>query len=179
MFPTVAARDAVLSLESSRWTGSRERPVVGRTGEAAPETGQRVSTPGDTEAEAADHAVVQVVSDVITGYELPADDAADVIRVLRAALHGFVLLEAGVALDSQPTSIAALIASLVPSNRCSPAGARNRHLGAEDDGQSHSRPLQRQKSRASSRVFSSLSEFGGFNTAVEEDDHPLNHRLTR
>jgi hypothetical protein len=40
-------------------------------------------------------AVVQVAFDVMAGYELRDDDAVDAIRALRAALHGFVTLEAG------------------------------------------------------------------------------------
>ena len=54
---------------------------------------QRVPTPGDTEAEAADWAAVEIVGDVLAGYDLQGDDAIDATRVLRAALHGFVTLE--------------------------------------------------------------------------------------
>jgi hypothetical protein len=55
---------------------------------------QRVPTPGDTEAEAADWAAVEIIRDILAGYELQDDDAIDAIRALRAALHGFVTLEA-------------------------------------------------------------------------------------
>ncbi len=54
---------------------------------------QRVPTPGDTEAEAADWAAVEIVGDILAGYDLEGDDAVDATRVLRAALHGFVSLE--------------------------------------------------------------------------------------
>jgi AcrR family transcriptional regulator len=54
---------------------------------------QRASTPGDTEAEAADRTVVQIVADVLAGYDLDGDDSIDAIRALRSALHGFVTLE--------------------------------------------------------------------------------------
>ncbi len=54
---------------------------------------QRPATPGDAEAEAADRAVVQIVFDVLAGYELRDDDAVDAARALRSALHGFVTLE--------------------------------------------------------------------------------------
>jgi AcrR family transcriptional regulator len=55
---------------------------------------QRPSTPGDTEAEAVDRAIVEIVADVLAGYHLRGDDAIDGVRALRAALHGFVTLEA-------------------------------------------------------------------------------------
>ena len=48
---------------------------------------------GDSEDEAASLAAVQVVSEVMAGYELRGDDAVDAIRGLRSALHGFVSLE--------------------------------------------------------------------------------------
>lgn len=56
---------------------------------------QRPFTSEDIEGETADHAVVQIVSDVLNGYDLHEDDATDAIRALRAALHGFVVLETG------------------------------------------------------------------------------------
>jgi AcrR family transcriptional regulator len=48
---------------------------------------------GDTEDGAASHEVVEVVSDVLVGYDLHDDDAIDATRALRATLHGFVTLE--------------------------------------------------------------------------------------
>jgi AcrR family transcriptional regulator len=56
---------------------------------------QRPSASGDAEATAADAAVVQVVLDVLSGYELRDDDAIDTARAMRSALHGFVTLEMG------------------------------------------------------------------------------------
>jgi len=38
---------------------------------------------------------VDVVSDVMAGFELDEDDVIDAIRAVRAALHGFVTLETG------------------------------------------------------------------------------------
>jgi hypothetical protein len=38
-------------------------------------------------------ASVEVVRDILAGYELQDDDAVDAVRALRAALHGFVSLE--------------------------------------------------------------------------------------
>jgi AcrR family transcriptional regulator len=54
---------------------------------------QRASTPGDTECEEADRAVVEIVLDVLAGYDLAGDDSIDATRALRSALHGFVTLE--------------------------------------------------------------------------------------
>jgi AcrR family transcriptional regulator len=54
---------------------------------------QRVPDPGDTEAEAANWAAVEIVGAILAGYDLQGDDAIDATRALRAALHGFVTLE--------------------------------------------------------------------------------------
>jgi AcrR family transcriptional regulator len=56
---------------------------------------QRAPVRGDVDDELASAAVTQVAFDVMAGYELRDDDAVDAIRALRAALHGFVTLEAG------------------------------------------------------------------------------------
>lgn len=48
----------------------------------------------DVDDERASTNVVQVACDVMAGYGLRDDDAIDAIRALRAALHGFVSLEA-------------------------------------------------------------------------------------
>jgi AcrR family transcriptional regulator len=56
---------------------------------------QRASVVGDVDDEIASVALVQVAFDVMAGYELRDNDAVDAIRALRAALHGFVTLEAG------------------------------------------------------------------------------------
>ena len=55
---------------------------------------QRAPLPGDVDDEIASGNVVRVVADVMAGYQLRDDDAIDAIRALRAALHGFVALEA-------------------------------------------------------------------------------------
>ena len=55
---------------------------------------QRVPAADDTEAQAADWASVEIIGDVLAGYDLHGDDAIDATRVLRAALHGWVTLEA-------------------------------------------------------------------------------------
>jgi AcrR family transcriptional regulator len=56
---------------------------------------QRAPLAGDVDDEMASANVVRVALDVMAGYDLRDDDAIDAIRALRAALHGFVTLEAG------------------------------------------------------------------------------------
>jgi len=55
---------------------------------------QRAPAAGDTEDEVASLAVVSVATDVLAGYRLHGDDAIDATRALRAALHGFIAIEA-------------------------------------------------------------------------------------
>jgi AcrR family transcriptional regulator len=55
----------------------------------------RAPAPGDGEHDAAADGVLRVVLAVLAGYGLAGDDAVDATRALRAALHGFVVLEAG------------------------------------------------------------------------------------
>ena len=58
------------------------------------EAAQRAPVPGDVDDERASAAAVNVLADVLVGYELRGDDAIDAIRALRSALHGFVTLQA-------------------------------------------------------------------------------------
>jgi AcrR family transcriptional regulator len=58
------------------------------------EAAQLVPAPGDAEHEASAAAVVDLIGDVLAAYGLHDDDAIDAIRGYRAALHGFVSLEA-------------------------------------------------------------------------------------
>jgi AcrR family transcriptional regulator len=55
---------------------------------------QRGAAPGDAEHEQVARRSIGVVGAVIDGYGLDGDDAIDAIRVYRAALHGFIALEA-------------------------------------------------------------------------------------
>jgi AcrR family transcriptional regulator len=55
----------------------------------------RAPAPDDVEHTAAAETVLRVVLAVLAGYGLAGDDAVDATRALRAALHGFVALEAG------------------------------------------------------------------------------------
>ena len=82
-----ARGDAIISLSHAYRNWALKHP--GRYAAA-----QRVPAPGDTEAEAADWASVEIIGDILAGYDLRGDDAIDATRVLRAALHGFVTLEA-------------------------------------------------------------------------------------
>ncbi len=81
-----ARGDAITAMSHAYRSWALEHP--GRYAAA-----QRVPEPGDTEAEAADWAAVEIVGAVLAGYDLHGDDAIDATRVLRAALHGFVSLE--------------------------------------------------------------------------------------
>ena len=55
---------------------------------------QRGAAPGDAEHEAVARRTVEVMAAVMDGYGIHGEDAIDAIRAFRAALHGFVSLEA-------------------------------------------------------------------------------------
>jgi hypothetical protein len=55
---------------------------------------QRAPVADDAQDLETSTAVVQVVLDVLAGYELREEDAIDATRALRSALHGFITLEA-------------------------------------------------------------------------------------
>lgn len=55
---------------------------------------QRGVAPGDAAHEAVAQRVIDVIAAAMSGYGLDGDDAIDAIRAYRAALHGFVSLEA-------------------------------------------------------------------------------------
>jgi AcrR family transcriptional regulator len=55
---------------------------------------ERGADPGDAEHEMVARQTVEVIAAVMGGYGLDDDDAVDAIRAYRAALHGFVSLEA-------------------------------------------------------------------------------------
>jgi AcrR family transcriptional regulator len=82
-----ARGDAVVSMARAYRDWAKEHP--GRYAAA-----QRAPVPGDGDDELASAEAVQVAFDVMAGYNLRDDDAVDAIRGLRAALHGFVSLEA-------------------------------------------------------------------------------------
>ncbi len=55
---------------------------------------ERGASPGDVEHEAVSRRTIDVIRAVMAGYSLDDDDTIDAIRAFRAALHGFVSLEA-------------------------------------------------------------------------------------
>ncbi len=79
--------DAIVSMARAYRAWAHEHPGCYAAGQRAP-------APGDTEEETASQAAVDVVADVLSGFDLAGDDAIDAIRALRSALHGFVSLEA-------------------------------------------------------------------------------------
>jgi AcrR family transcriptional regulator len=116
LYKHVAGLDAVLRLVEARAKAdlgqTLGRAAVGVAGDAAvdalahayrdwarrhpgryPAT-LRAPDPDDAAAMAASAAAVQVVYDTLAGYGLTGDDAIDATRAFRAALHGFVALEA-------------------------------------------------------------------------------------
>jgi AcrR family transcriptional regulator len=56
---------------------------------------QRAPAKGDAEARAVANEAVDVLRAVLAGYGLEGDDAIHAARAVRAALHGFAMLEAG------------------------------------------------------------------------------------
>jgi AcrR family transcriptional regulator len=82
-----ARDDAVVAIAHAYRRWALEHP--GRYAAAQP-----APTPGDVDDESASSAVVGVLVDVLAGYGLSGDDVVDAIRFVRAALHGFVTLEA-------------------------------------------------------------------------------------
>lgn len=55
----------------------------------------RAPTPGDDEDTAVTSAFLEVIFNVLAGYDLRGDDAVDATRFFRSALHGFVVIETG------------------------------------------------------------------------------------
>ncbi len=100
--------DAVAALAGAYRQWARAHPGRYQSTVAAP-------APGDADDEAASQAVVSVVLDILAGYGLHGDDAIHATRAVRAALHGFVSIEAvggfGLPIDVDE-SYARLVASL-------------------------------------------------------------------
>lgn len=59
----------------------------------------RAPIPGDGDDLEASSSIVDVVYNVLAGYDLRGDDAVDATRFLRSSLHGFVALETGGAFE--------------------------------------------------------------------------------
>lgn len=105
----VARDDAVRSLARAYRVWAKQHPGRYRLAQRAP-------APGDAEAIAAASAAVDVVVTTLAGFGFDPDAEVDAVRGLRAAIHGFVSLEAaggfGMA-RSTDESFDALIGSLL------------------------------------------------------------------
>ncbi len=84
----------------------------------------RAAAPGDLMDEQAGYEALSVVTSVLEGFAISGDDAIDVTRAFRAALHGFVSLEAaggfGLSADidrSFNRMVASLVRGIVPGER--------------------------------------------------------------
>jgi len=56
---------------------------------------QRAPAPDDPAGQDAARSVLEVITAVLCGFDLPEESVIDAIRAMRSALHGFVSLEAG------------------------------------------------------------------------------------
>jgi AcrR family transcriptional regulator len=83
----VASGDAVDALAAAYRAWAKAHPGRYEATLAAPKADDAASV-------AASERAVRVVFDALAGYGLTGDDAIDATRALRAALHGFVALEA-------------------------------------------------------------------------------------
>ena len=82
------ARDDALVAMAHAWRAwARDHP--GRY-----QAAERGAAPGDADHERVSRRTIEVIVAVMDGYGLAGDDAIDAIRAYRAALHGFVALEA-------------------------------------------------------------------------------------
>jgi AcrR family transcriptional regulator len=82
------ARDDALVAMAHAWRAwARDHP--GRY-----QAAERGAAPGDAEHEAVARRTVEVIAAVMNGYGIHGEDAIDAIRAFRAAMHGFVSLEA-------------------------------------------------------------------------------------
>lgn len=82
-----AGRDALHAIADAYRDYARARPGVAAASVRAP-------SPGDAEHLAASDAILEILLAVLAGYGVTGDDAVDAVRSLRAAMHGFVTLEA-------------------------------------------------------------------------------------
>ena len=100
--------EAIAALANAYRTWAHAHPGRYQSTVAAP-------TPGDRDDEAASLAVVSILLDILAGYHLSGADAIHATRALRAALHGFVSIEAaggfGMPIDIND-SFARLVASI-------------------------------------------------------------------
>lgn len=92
---------------------------------------QRAPDPGDAEGLAAASRAVGVILAILRGYGLEGDDAIHATRIVRASLHGFVLLEASegfrIALDLDETF--ARLVAVLDQGLTAAAGAATPRVG--------------------------------------------------
>jgi AcrR family transcriptional regulator len=86
-----AGPDAVRAMAHAMRDFALESPGRYNAAQVAPD----FSDPADAEVVAAAALTIAVPTAVLRGFDLPADRTVDAIRVLRAAIHGFVVLEVG------------------------------------------------------------------------------------
>ncbi|WP_246142302.1 TetR-like C-terminal domain-containing protein [Lacisediminihabitans profunda] len=86
-----AGRDAVRAMADALREFARRHP--GRY--AATQVAARPDDPLDAGLVAASAETLVVIASVLRGFDLPPEATIDVIRVLRSAVHGFVVLEIG------------------------------------------------------------------------------------
>ncbi|HLM87550.1 MAG TPA: TetR-like C-terminal domain-containing protein [Streptosporangiaceae bacterium] len=83
----LAGRDALIALSRAYRSYARAHPGRYAASVRAPDR-------GDDEHAAAGAAAVGLVATVLKGYRIEGTDMIDAVRILRAALHGFVSMEA-------------------------------------------------------------------------------------
>ena len=81
-----AGADAITSMSHAYRQWALQHP-------ARYEAANRIPAPGDLEDETVSLAVIQLIADVLTAYQLEGDDAIDAIRAFRSTLHGFISFE--------------------------------------------------------------------------------------
>jgi AcrR family transcriptional regulator len=86
-----SGRDAVRAMADALRDFARRHP--GRY--AATQVAARPDDPLDAGLSAASAETLAVIASVLRAFDLPAEAMIDVIRVLRSAIHGFVVLEIG------------------------------------------------------------------------------------
>ena len=81
-----AGADAITSMSHAYRQWALQHP-------ARYEAANRIPAPSDLEDETVSLAVIQLIADVLTAYQLEGDDAIDAIRAFRSTLHGFISYE--------------------------------------------------------------------------------------
>lgn len=83
----LAGADALRATAHAYRAYARAHPARYEAMQAAPRS-------DDAELQAAAHRLLATLAAILQGWRLEGDDAVDAIRIVRSALHGFVVLEA-------------------------------------------------------------------------------------